>query len=354
MYNAGIIGCGRWGPNLLRNFYSSHQTKVLWVCDSDPVRLAGIQEQYPHLTAGADAAELLDRHPVDVLIVATPVSTHSDLVMLGLQHGCHVFVEKPLAATSADCLSLIEESFKRGRLLFVDYTYLFHPDIHLIKNYIAEGRLGERLLYYTSMRVNWGPVRRDVSAIGDLAVHDLAILSYICPQRPKAITAQGIAHVSGEPINQAFLSCFYPDDFQARIAVNWYAPRKIRRIMIGGSRRTIEYDELNPMHQIQVYSTPLPENSTSLHDVDTSRPETNLWIPERSRQEPLRLAVEAFYACLDDPDKALFNHNVSLEIASILEASSKSLEQQGRQISLEETRAAQQEQMARILASARP
>ncbi len=330
-YKLGVIGCGRWGPNLLRNFYNHRAFEVVWVCDTDEERRQHICELYPAMVAGHSFEELQARHPVDVAVIATPVETHFSLAMKAIKLGCHVFIEKPLAANVEQTRQLVEASQRRQRLLFVDFTYLFHPDINFINKLVNNGSLGDRLLYYTSTRVNWGPARRDVNAISDLAVHDFAIMQCIFPEQPLAIAATGVCHVPHEPVDQAFVTCYYSNDFIAHINVNWFAPTKVRRLYISGNKRIIDYDELNPLHQILIYDCQLP-NVEELPNVDRLNQGMHIWAPERSNSEPLRLAVEEFWAHLSSGHLATANSDLSLRVSRMLETANTSLSQHGTAI----------------------
>ena len=332
-FRVGLVGCGRWGSNLLRNFGSCGDFEVVWVADSAATNFGLWREQYPAVKLLRSAEEALDKYPVEVMVIATPLSTHYKLAKLALSHKCHIFIEKPLASTGDEAQELVAEAEKLQRLLLVDFTYLFHPDIELLCQKVREGFLGDKLLYYDSTRVNWGPARCDASAIEDLAVHDLAILQCLTPLQPEAVSASGIAHIPGQPVDQAFVNLYYPGNFVAHINVNWYAPTKVRRILVGGNRRSADYNELNSPYRLQVHECALPEPNT-VEAQDWRQSEKRVWVPELSKAEPLRQAVETFAAYLRRGELARENNALSLRVSRILEVAAQSLQRGGCAVEL--------------------
>ena len=334
MYKVGLVGCGRWGPNLLRNFHNHRLFEVAWVCDCAEQMRQKIVAQYPQLLAGSDFGEMLASYPVDIAVIATPLSTHFALAKQALQSGCHVFIEKPLAPTAEECRQLISLAESKHRLLFTDFTYAYHPEILFIQEQVHNGYLGERLLTYQSRRVNWGPVRRDINAIGDLAVHDFSVLHLLHPQPPLSVSATGSSFVEGEPVNLAFIDVTYPDGFSAHINVNWYSPRKLRNLVLSGNQRIISYDELSSHNRLLVYDCRLPSRE-ELPTIDSLNQGMRLWAPEFSINEPLRLVVENFARCLDSGDMASDNHALCLLVARLLDAANASLERNGDAVDVE-------------------
>ena len=201
---------------------------------------------------------------IDAVAIATPVSSHFRLAMQALEAGKHVLVEKPLAMNSEQAALLVEEADRRGLTLMVDHTFVYHGAVRQDPRAGRGGQLG-RLHYFDSTRVNLGLFQRDVDVLWDLAVHDLSIMDYISG-RVRLVAATGVAHVPGQPVNIAYLTCFFEDSLIAHINVNWLAPVKVRRTLIGGDRQMIVYDDLEPSEKVKVY-----DRGVTLGDGPTGR-----------------------------------------------------------------------------------
>lgn len=318
----------------MRNFHHHRLFEVEWACDLEEQPRQKIAAQYPQLRMGSDFARLLACHPVDVVVIATPLCTHFQLASQALQNGCQVFIEKPLAPTAEECRRLISLAEQHHSVLFTDFTYAYHPDVHFMREQVQSGYMGERLLAYQSQRINWGPVRRDINAIGDLAVHDFSVLHLLHPQSPLTVSAVGSSFVSGEPANLAFIDFAYPDGFAAHINVNWYAPRKQRHIILSGDRRILAYDELSSQNRLLIYDCRLPSRE-ELPTIDSLNLGMRVWAPELATNEPLRLVVEAFARCLDSRERTAENQAISLAVARMLDAANASLARNGDAVEVE-------------------
>ena len=209
MVRIGIIGFGYWGPQLTRNFSSHKQARVVAVSDLSAERLAEARAQYPNLETTTQAEDLLRDPRLDAIVIATPVATHFDLARRALQGGKHVWIEKPMTANVEQAALLVEEARRAARVLFVDHTYIYTGAVAKIHELLTQGKLGE-LYYYHSDRVNLGLFHHDVNVIWDLAVHDLAIIDYLFPDKPVAVSATGMAHIPGQVENVAYLTLFFP------------------------------------------------------------------------------------------------------------------------------------------------
>ncbi|MGE0043485.1 MAG: Gfo/Idh/MocA family protein, partial [Vicinamibacterales bacterium] len=251
MIGIGVIGLGYWGPNLLRNFAENPDARVVAVSDLRPERLATAAARYPAVRTTTDARSVFSDPAVDAVVIATPVSTHFDLALAALQAGKHVLVEKPLAASVDEGRRLAEAADSRGLVLMVGHTFVYTGAVRKIQALVSSGELGD-VYYYDSVRVNLGLFQRDVNVVWDLAVHDLSIMDYVLPARPTAVSATGMSHVAGGTENIAYLTLFFDGRLIAHVHVNWLAPVKIRRTLIGGSQRMIVYDDLEPSEKIKV------------------------------------------------------------------------------------------------------
>lgn len=326
----GVIGYGYWGPNLVRNFAAAEGSEVVYVCDLRPDRLNRVGSSYPSIALTSDVEEVLRSPHVDAVAVATPVSTHFDLAMRALMADKHVLVEKPLADTSGKCLRLIEEADKRGLLLMVDHTFPYTGAVRKVKELIDGGQLGE-IYYYDSVRVNLGLFQHDVSVVWDLAVHDLSILDYLLTERPEAISATGMSHVSGQPENVAYLTLLFPSKTLAHIHVNWLAPVKIRQTLVGGSRKMIVYDDLEPSEKIKVYDkgVSLELDPDGIYQMRVGYRTGDMWAPQVDRLEALSRLVQHFLGCIHGNDEPITSAGSGLRVVQLMEAATQSMAENG-------------------------
>src|SRR5262249_52662202 len=261
MIGVGVIGYGYWGPNLVRNFMEVPDCRVVAVADGRADQLKRMAARYPAVQGFLDAKEMIAYPAVDLVIVATPVSSHFELAMAALRAGKHVLVEKPMTATTAEALALIDEAAKRRLMLAVDHTFVYTGAVRKIRELVANGSLGD-IYYYDSVRVNLGLFQRDVNVIWDLAVHDLAILDYVLGATPVAVNASATGHVAGEPENIAYLSLTFANNLIGHVHVNWLAPVKVRRTLIGGSQKMVVYDDLEPSEKVKIYDKGITVNGS--------------------------------------------------------------------------------------------
>ncbi|MFQ5454224.1 MAG: Gfo/Idh/MocA family protein [Candidatus Zixiibacteriota bacterium] len=249
----GIIGCGYWGPNLVRNFNALDNVKVVAVADKRKDRLDFITRQFPSISLlTTDAEELLKSSSIDAVIISTPVSTHFSLGMKALENNKHLLMEKPFTATVEQAEQLIELAEQKNLKLMVDHTFIYTGAVQIIKEFIDSGQLGE-LYYFDSVRVNLGLFQHDVNVIWDLAPHDVSLMDYLLNKEPKAITATGAAHFDNNIENIAYISTYFENNLLGHIHVNWLAPVKIRKTLISGSKKMIIYDDMEPSEKVKIY-----------------------------------------------------------------------------------------------------
>jgi predicted dehydrogenase len=331
----GVIGYGYWGPNLVRNFADLDRCQVVAVCDRDPARVAQAERRYPGLRGTTDARALIDAMDVDAVVIATPVATHYELARASLEAGKHVLVEKPLTSTSDEAERLIDLAARRGRVLMVDHTFVYTSAVRRIRELIAAGETGD-IYYYDSVRINLGLFQHDVDVMWDLAVHDLAIMEYVLQKRPAAVSATGLAHVAGSPANIAYLTMLFDEPVIAHVHVNWLAPVKVRRTLIGGSRRMIVYDDLEASEKVKVYDrgisvNPSPEN---VYQMLVGYRAGDMWAPQLAVTEALRTEALHFLDCVQHGMPPETGGEVGLRIVRLLEAATASMQQQGRLVAV--------------------
>lgn len=335
MIGVGVIGYGYWGPNLVRNFAEVDGAQVVAVSDLRPERLTLAKSRYPYIKTTDVAMEVITDPRIDAVVIATPVSTHFELARQALRAGKHVLVEKPLAARSDEAEQLIDEANRRNRVLMVDHTFVYTGAVRKIRELVTNGVLGQ-LYYYDSVRVNLGLFQHDVNVIWDLAVHDLSIMDYVLPQRPVAISATGMSHVPGQPENIAYITLFFADSLIGHIHVNWLAPAKVRRTLIGGSQKMIVYDDLEPSEKVKVYDRgiTLTDNPESIYQMLIGYRTGDMWAPQVDMTEALRIEVLHFIRCIEGGERPITDGEAGLRVVRTLEAATRSITERGQPVDL--------------------
>jgi len=254
MNGIAIIGYGYWGPKLTRNFLQNGSFDRVVICEEDPARLKRAKRENPHAEVTANFADVLADPSIAAIAIATPVATHFALALAALKGGKHVLVEKPLATSSGDCEQLLAAAGEAKRILMVDHTFVYHPAIKRIRGLIESGDLGH-LTYIDSTRINLGLFQHDVNVLWDLAVHDISIVNFFTTERPHAVQAIGSSYPKGALASIGILTLRYPSGLFVHINCSWVSPVKIRHILIGGDKKMIVYDDLDPNEPVKIYDT---------------------------------------------------------------------------------------------------
>ena len=332
----GIVGCGYWGPNLVRNFNALDDCTVVGVSDLRPERLKFIGSLYPNIkTLTTDCNELLHHKNIDAVVIATPVSTHFSLGMEALEHGKHVLMEKPMTATSEQAEVLIETAERKGLVLMVDHTFIYTGAVRKIKEIISSGELGE-LYYFDSVRVNLGMFQHDVNVIWDLAPHDVYIMDHLLERTPVGISATGVAHFDTEVENVAYIAVQYNDNLIGHIHVNWLAPVKVRKTLICGSKKMIVYDDVEPSEKVKVYNKGVEytQNRDEVYDILVQYRTGDMTAPHIDLTEALNRIAREFAEAVAANRPALTDGTAGYRTVRILEAANASLKQGGKVIKL--------------------
>lgn len=335
MIRIGVIGYGYWGPNLVRNFVETSETQVVAVADMRQDRLDLVQCRYPGVEVTKDYRDILKHPKIDAVAISTPVSTHFPLALEALQAGKHVLVEKPMTTTSQEGLRLIDEADRRNLVLMVDHTFVYTSAVRKIRELIDKGSLGD-IYYYDSTRVNLGLFQQDVDVIWDLAVHDLSIMEHILPESPVEVSATGIGHVRGAAENIAYVTAFYESSLIAHLNVNWLSPVKIRRTLIGGSKRMIVYDDIETSEKVRVYDkgVVVKNGPDSLYKLLVSYRSGDMYAPQIDVTEALRVEAQHFADCITNGKTPITDGHAGLRVVSVLEAATRSMKDHGRSIQL--------------------
>jgi len=331
----GVIGCGYWGPNLIRNFSSVKGWKVKYICDLNQARLQQVHEQFPWAEPVTDVRLLFDDPKLDAIAIATPVSSHHSLAVAALNAGKHVLVEKPLAASVAEAREIVRVAEEKQRVLLVDHTFIYTPAVRKIKEIVDSGELGD-LLYFDSVRINLGLFQHDINVIWDLAPHDFSIMDYLFPDKPIAASASGMCHF-GNQEDVAYVTAFFKKNIIAHFHVNWLSPVKIRTILIGGSRRMIVYDDMQNSEKVKVYDrgVDVVDSIGGIYSILVQYRMGDMYSPKLDTKEALRAEVEHFKECIEKGQTPVTDGRMGLRVVELLEAAQRSLDQKGVRVPIE-------------------
>src|SRR5882762_1647809 len=337
MIRIGVIGYGYWGPNVVRNLRSLEGCQVAAVCDKSPAALKRITQAHPGLPVTTDPAELFASTQVDAIAVVTPVCTHFDLAKAALEHGKHVFIEKPFTSTTRQAEELIELGERKKLTIMVDHTFLFTGAVRKMRDLLDEGVLGD-LYYYDSTRVNLGLFQHDVSVIWDLAPHDLAIMNFLIQKAPEAVSATGAAHLNGL-VDVAFITIYFPGNTIAHINVNWLSPVKLRTTLIGGEKRMLVWNDLEADEKLKIYDKGVAVNGNGhakqgLYDLLVSYRSGDMWAPRVEQAEALKVELKYFVDCVRMSQTPINDGVAGLRVVKLLEAVDRSLKERGKTVTL--------------------
>jgi predicted dehydrogenase len=333
MISIGIIGYGYWGPNLVRNFAEVPGARVAAVVDLDPARLELVRRRYPAVRATSDLQEVLADPTIDAIAVATPVHSHYELALATLMAGKHVWIEKPMTETSAQARRLVDEADKRTRVLHVDHTFIYTGAVRKMAEIIRNGDLG-RIYYYDSIRVNLGLFQRDVSVVSDLAVHDFSILDHLLGENPIAVSASGTNHFPGTPENLAYITLFYASGTIAHVNVSWLAPVKVRQILLGGSKKMITYDDVEPSEKIKVYDkgVSFTDDPKQIYQMRVGYRTGDMWAPKLDVAEALQVEGTHFVDCILHGKVPQTDGRLGLRVVELIEAATSSMRRKGETV----------------------
>lgn len=340
MISIGLIGCGYWGPNLLRNFYALANCRVLCVADLSPASREYVQKYYPCVTTVADYKEILNSN-VTAVVVATPAQTHYSLAKEAIAAGKHVLIEKPLAMCSSEAKELIEFAKKHKRILMVGHTFEYNSAVRYLKEGIQSGRIGKPYYLY-AQRLNLGIVRQDINALWSLAPHDVSILLYVLNRMPLAVSAVGRDFLQPGIEDVVFMTLHFPEDIIAHVQVSWLDPGKVRRITVVGSERMVIYDDVSDT-KIQIFDKGIRKQNLrdSLGSYDDFgkfqliRVAGDVVFPKIDFVEPLKIECGHFIDCIEKQTVPLTDGENGLRVVQVLEAAQQSLKSQGQLVKME-------------------
>lgn len=326
MIKLGVIGYGYWGPNIVRNFSGHQDCKVVAVCDKNPAALARLLGRHEGVRVTTEVDDVVMSPEIDAVAIVTPVSYHYELAKRALENGKHVFVEKPFTATARQAEELVELAERKNLQIMVDHTFLFTGAVRKIKQLIDEGALGP-LYYYDSTRVNLGLFQHDVNVLWDLAPHDLSIMDYLIGLEPDLVVATGTAHVNCLE-DVAHMTVYFPNNVLAHIHVNWLSPVKVRTTLVGGRKKMLVWNDLDPGEKVKVYDKGADvRTEQSVHQLLVSYRSGDMWAPKVEELEALQLETRYFLDCVSNSTKPFNDGLAGLRVVRILEAAEQSLKQ---------------------------
>jgi predicted dehydrogenase len=340
MITVGVIGCGYWGPNLIRNFAENREAEVRWLCDLDAERLSSVGRRYPLASLTSDYRELLLDAELEAVVIATPVATHFPFAKEALEAGKHVLVEKPFTCSVSEAETLIEIAQRRGLTLMVDHTFVYTGAVRKIKEIIESGEIGD-LLYFDSTRINLGLFQNDINVVWDLAPHDLSIMDFVVGREPEAVLATGSCHIERGLENIAYVMLKFSDPFIAHFHFNWLSPVKIRHTLIAGSRKMIVYDDIEPTEKVRIYDSGVTTNRNANSSDKEAAYQTlvsyrtgDVWVPKLDSTEALHYVCEEFLSAIRTGRRPLTDAEAGLRVVRLLEAAQESIRRGGAPVEL--------------------
>jgi predicted dehydrogenase len=334
--NVGIIGCGYWGPNLLRNFRSLSDCGAKVICDLDVRRLTHLNSLYPGLETTTSFDDVIARDDIDAVVIATSVHTHHDMAKKALLAGKHVLIEKPMARSVAECEELIQLADANGLTLMIGHTFLYSAPIRRVREIIQHGDIGD-VRYISARRLNLGLFQKDINVTWDLAPHDISLILFTLGDLPHAVNCRGNSHVTRGVEDVTNMCLTFRNRVFASIQNSWLDPRKVREMTIVGSRRMIVYDDVQPLEKIRIYDMRVetPPHYDTFAEFQYSYHYGDSYIPFVQQEEPLKVEAQHFLDCIRTGDTPLSDGQHGLEVVRVLEASSESLRQNGSPVELQ-------------------
>ncbi len=335
--NIGVVGCGYWGPNLLRNFRSLPDCNTKVICDLDVKRLNHMKSLHPDIELCTNFEELVARKDIDALVVATAAHTHYAMAKQSLLAGKHTFIEKPMATSSAECEELVQIAAEKRLTLMVGHTFLYSAPVRKIRDIVKAGDIGD-IRYISARRLNLGLFQKTINVAWDLSPHDISIILYIMDCSPERVNCYGNSHVTKGIEDVTNMSLTFKNGMFATIQSSWLDPRKVRDMTIVGSRRMIVYDDMQPLEKIRIYDTRVetPPHYDTFAEFQYSYHYGDSYIPYVKQEEPLKVECQHFLDCIRSGQTPLTNGRHGTEVVKILEASSKSLRENGAAILLQD------------------
>lgn len=335
MIRIGVIGCGHWGSNYLRVLNFMEEVEIVAACDSNTKPFQRIKRQYPQIQQ-VEKPELIFENPrIDAVVIATPASTHFELVKKSLEAGKHTLVEKPLALTLPEAERLVDLADTAKKTLMVGHTFLYNPAVRKMKECIDRGVLG-KIYYLQATRTHLGLFRNDVSAVWDLAPHDVSIFSYLLGQEPKKVSAVGTRHLNSGLEDVAFMNLFYDNGILGNIHISWIDSNKLRQVAVIGSKARVLFNDLDPLERIRIFEkgVSIDKPYDSFGEFQLLLRDGDIISPKVEAEEPLRNVCLDFIQSIQTGKPPLADGRNGLNVVRTLSAIQRSIEREGEPVSL--------------------
>ncbi len=329
----GVVGCGYWGPNLVRTFLEIPEASVVAVADRDPARLEHVRSRHPQIEHFVEHHEQMFGLELHAMIVSTPPQTHFRIVRSCLEAGLDVFVEKPLATSTEEARCLADLADSTDRIMMVGHIGEYNPAVQALKQMVDSGDLGE-IRYVDAIRAGLGLFHPSLNVIWDLAPHDVSILMYVLGESPQSVSTRGIACVQESIEDVAYMTLSFPSGILAHTRMSWLDPCKTRRITVVGSRKMAVYDDLEMHEKLKVYD----KSVTAIRETDTfgdfqfAYNYGSVVSPYIDFAEPLRRECQHFVECLLERKRPLTDGRNGVEVVEVIEAAQRSLVEGGIQV----------------------
>ncbi|OIP57779.1 MAG: oxidoreductase [Candidatus Levybacteria bacterium CG_4_10_14_0_2_um_filter_36_16] len=321
--NIAVVGLGYWGPNLVRNFVTVPGASITTVCDTNPATFQKIKP-FSSIKTVRNINDVLRDKTIDAVAIATPLSTHFILAKKAILAGKHVLLEKPMTQTSIQSQELIKLAEKNKRILMVGHTFIYSQAVRQIKKIIKRKDFGQ-VYYFDSTRINLGILQKDSNVIWDLAPHDFSIINYLFDTKPISLLATG-SHFVGKKYEEiAHIVIKYENNINAYINLSWLSPVKIRSIFIGGSKKMIVYDDIQPSEKIKIYNKRIKTTENNITPFSPAYRSGEIIIPNLEQKEALLTEIEHFVECIQMNKKPLTGGLEGLKVVKLLEIASESL-----------------------------
>lgn len=335
MINIAVVGCGYWGPNLVRNFNEIDDSNMYVCCDLKQEKLDLMKKRFPGVKTTTKYQDVLEDKKVDAVAIATPPATHFELAKQALMADKHVLIEKPMTLKSEDAKQLIKLAKEKGKILMAGHTFEYVPAVNKLKELIKSNELGE--IYYVYInRLNLGLWQPDCNVIWDLAPHDFSIILYLLEQEPISVSAKGKWHVDEGKEDVAFITLTFPDKKICHIHVSWLDPLKVRKTVVVGSKKMVVYDDVEPIEKLKIYEKGVSkhDNYTTFGEFQMSYNYGDALIPRLSSTEPLKIECKHFLECILKNKKPRSDGTSGLRVVKVLEAAEESIKNNGKEVTI--------------------
>jgi len=335
MVNVAVVGCGYWGPNLVRNFGTLSECRVKLACDTNADRLAHIKRLNPGVVTTCQFDDIINDPDIDAVAIATPFCLHFEMGKKCLQAGKHTLIEKPMARSVQECEELMQLAERHKLTLMVGHTFIYSTPVKKIKEMVVSGELGE-IQYISSRRLNLGLFQKDINVAWDLAPHDISIILYVLDEVPVSINCQGKCHVTERIEDVTNMTLNFTNGAFATIQSSWLDPNKVREMMFVGRKKMLVYNDVEPIEKIKIYDkrVEIPPHYDTFAEFQYSYHYGGVYAPFLQLVEPLKVECEHFLDCIKTGAKSESSGLEGLRVVQVLEAATMSLRNGGGRVEI--------------------